>query len=189
MHIMSKFPLFSVFDTETTGLTAHQKAGLNKQPEIIEFAGIITDGVEILDTIEFICRPTVAIDSVRTGLTGLTNADLREKPKFEEKLADVAGFFSKSDIAVAHNMSFDRNMLLYDLMRIGKTLDDIRFPKTLCCTVEQTMTLFGRRMKLNQLYNIFCGEYEQKHRALDDLLLLHEICKKLGIYDAYQGAK
>ncbi|UVN13624.1 hypothetical protein FBPa24_0025 [Pseudomonas phage vB_PaeM_FBPa24] len=49
--------IFAVWDTETTGLPFHQRVSLRKQPRIIEFAGVITDGEKILDEVEFICNP------------------------------------------------------------------------------------------------------------------------------------
>ena len=54
--------LFSVIDTETTGLNKHPQADLSIQAKPIEFAGIITDGIEIIDQLEFICNPGQAID-------------------------------------------------------------------------------------------------------------------------------
>lgn len=182
-------PIFAVYDTETTGLTVHHQGELDKQPRIIEFAGIITDGVSILDEIEFICDPGIAIDEIITKITGLTNADLKGKPKFETFLPRLGDYFGQANIAIAHNLSFDQDLLTYDLVRIEKELADINFPKFKCCTVEQTLPLFGRRMKLEQLYNMHVGHYEQKHRAMDDILLLHDVCKRMGVYNAYKGAK
>ena len=55
------------------------------------------------------------------------------------------------------------------------------------CTVEQTFHQFGRRMKLIDLYTLLVGEYVQEHRAISDVLVLHEVCKKLEIYKAING--
>lgn len=184
----SEQPIFAVFDTETTGLTVHHQGEIEKQPRVIEFAGIITDGVDILHELEFICDPGIAIDEIITKITGLTNEDLKGRPKFEDFIPRMDDYFGRANIAVAHNLSFDESLLEYDLKRVGLKLDAISFPKYKCCTVEQTIPLFGRRMKLEQLYNMFIGHYEQKHRAMDDILLTHEICKHLGIYKSWNGA-
>lgn len=177
---------FAVYDNETTGLTVHPKASITLQPRIIEFAGIITDGVEILDEIEFICNPDQAIEEIITKITGLKNEDLQDKPPFVEFVPQVAAFFAQADVAVAHNLSFDRSLLEYDLKRSGLMLSDINFPSILCCTVEQTMHQFGRRMKLSELYQLYVGEYVQKHRAMDDIRLLNQICLTMGVYDGFQ---
>lgn len=179
-------PLFAVHDWETTGLTIHHKGDIDKQPRAIEFAGIITDGEEILHSLEFICNPGIGIEEIISRITGLTNADLRDKPPFSHFVPQLKDYFSRADIGVAHNLSFDQSIAEYDLQRIGLSLEDISFPRFKCCTVEQTLPIFGRRMKLEQLYNLHCGTYTQKHRAYDDIVLLHELCKKMGIYDAYK---
>lgn len=181
--------LFSVFDWETTGLTVHPDSDIEKQPRAIEFGGIITDGKEIIHQLEFICDPGIAIEEVITRITGLTNADLRGKPFFKDFVPDLAHYFSLSKVAIAHNLSFDRNILKYDLERIDLELDDVCYPKIQCCTVEQLLPIFGRRMKLEDLYNKFVGQYTQKHRAIDDVLLLHKICQQFGVYDAFSTAK
>jgi DNA polymerase III alpha subunit (gram-positive type) len=176
---------FATFDTETTGLPIHYSADLGLQPRIIEFAGIITDGVEILDTVEFVCNPGIIIDDFIIKLTGLTNEVLEDKPYFENYVSKVKDYFSQADIVIAHNLSFDKSLLFYDLKRLDYDLSSVNWPKIECCSVEQTFHHFGRRMKLSELYEMFIGPYEQKHRALDDIMLLHSVCQKLGIYDAF----
>ena len=182
-----KRPLFAVFDTETTGLPKHPQAKLSEQPKTIEFAGIITDGIEIIDQIEFICNPGQAIDEVITKITGLTNADLDKCESFTHFIPAVRNYFSQADVAVAHNLSFDRSIMKFEMDRIGETLDHIKFPKRLCCTVEQTSSIYGYDRKLSDLYNELIGSYVQKHRALDDILLLHKVAKHIGIYQAFGG--
>jgi DNA polymerase III alpha subunit (gram-positive type) len=176
--------LFAVYDTETTGLPFHFKGDLDKQPRIIEFAGIITDGEKIIDEIEFIINPGIAIEDIITKITGLTNSDLEDKPDFSFYIPKVAAYFKQANAVVAHNLSFDKGMVQYDLERRNLTLSDVNWPKLELCTVEQTMPQFGRRMKLIELYRHYVGEYEQKHRALDDVMRLHEVCQKIGLYDA-----
>lgn len=176
--------LFAVFDTETTGLPFHMDAELSSQPRLIEFAGIITDGVEILDSLEFICNPGIVIEPIITQITGLTNDDLKDKPPFAEFFEQTARYFSQAYGVIAHNEAFDRAMLHYDLLRIGKTLADVNWPALEICTVEQSFHQFGRRMKLQELYELYCGPYVQKHRALDDVKLLHEVARNIGVYEA-----
>jgi DNA polymerase III epsilon subunit-like protein len=178
--------IFAVADTETTGLPFHRAARLDQQPRIIEIAGVITDGVDVLDKFECIVNPGVAIEQIITDITGLTNADLADKPAFKDVIPQVAEFFGKADACIFHNASFDRSMFAYDLQRIGLELDAINWPELTICTVEETMPRYGRRMKLEELYNLHCGEYVQKHRALDDVLLLHQVCIRTGVYSAYK---
>lgn len=182
-------PIFAVFDWETTGLTVHPDSDLDKQPRPIEFAGIITDGKTIIDQLEFICDPEIAIDEVITRITGLTNADLKGKPLFKDFVPQLAEYFGQAQIAIAHNLSFDKNITKYAMERHDWDLSGVNFPTYQCCTVEQLLPLFGRRMRLEDLYNKFIGSYVQKHRALDDVMLLHELCQHFEVYDAFSTAK
>jgi DNA polymerase III epsilon subunit-like protein len=179
--------LFAVYDTETTGLPFHKDAPLSSQPRIIEFGGLITDGKEILHELEFICNPGVAIEQVITDITGLKNEDLADKPPFSHFVDQLREFFAGVTSSVAHNAAFDRSMLHFDLLRLGLDLSHIAFPPLTICTVEQHFHQFGKRMRLIELYERFCGPYVQKHRAIDDVRLLHEMCQKTGVYDAYNS--
>lgn len=184
-----KVEKFIVFDTETTGLTLHPLVELEKQPRIIEFAAMLTDGVEVLDTLEFLCDPGIAIDDEITRITGITNRDLTGKPPFAKFVPQMAEFFKRGEAVIAHNLSFDQALLTYDLKRADLTLADINFPPVRLCTVEQTMPLFGRRMRLQELYQFVTRKlYVQSHRAMDDIENLHEVCKDLGVYRAFSAA-
>jgi len=78
-------------------------------------------------------------------------------------------------------------MLQYDLARRGFSLKDVSWPSLQFCTVEQTAPQFGRRMKLIELYRHYVGEYEQKHRALDDVMRLHAVCQRIDLYGSVQS--
>jgi len=179
-----KRPLAILFDTETTGLTAHPKAEDKIQPRIIEFAGVLTDGIEILDRLEFKCDPGIPLEAIITKITGLTDDDLADCAELGEYLHDLKRFFGQADFSLAHNHSFDRDMLRYDLKRFGFTLADIDFPSHNICTVEQTFHGFGQGMKMNVLYEMYVGPYVQKHRAMDDVEMLHALCQAIGMYRA-----
>lgn len=178
--------LFAVHDWETTGLPFHFQANPDLQPRGIEFAGIITDGVNIIDTLEFICNPEREIEEIITKITGLTNDDLVTKPVFGHFTEQVKAYFKQANAAISHNLSFDKGITMNELRVLEMQPEDICWPSIEICTVEQTMEKYGRRMKLSELYEIHCGAYTQKHRALDDVMLLHEVCKAEGVYAAFQ---
>ena len=176
--------MFAVHDWETTGLTMHPQADLEKQPRAIEFAGIITDGETIFDKLEFICNPQMDVEPIITKITGLTNEELRTKPPFTDFVGNLKAFFGSGDTVISHNLSFDRAILKTEAALIGECLADFQWPAIEVCSVEQTMAMFGRRMKLSELYELRFGQYQQKHRAMDDLMLLHMVCQEFGIYNA-----
>lgn len=176
---------FLVFDNETTGLTVHPKSSIRLQPRIIEFAAIITDGVETLDSLEFLCNPGIPLEEIITKITGLTDESLKDQPPFAVNVDAIGKLFAQADVAIAHNLSFDKSMLEYDMLRAGRSFAELNFPLIPCCTVEQSFHQFGRRVKLSDLYEMYCGPYVQKHRAMDDIRLLDELCKAMGVYRAF----
>ncbi len=185
--------LFSIFDTETTGLTKHPEASIDEQPRVIEFGGIITDGKAILEEYEFKCNPGVALEAVITKITGLTDEDLKDKPPFASHIGNLRNYFLKSRGRIAHNLSFDRDLLQYECERAGRTLSDIGYYidapggslTVELCTVEQSFFEYGRYMKLQELIEIVKGEYVQRHRALDDVLQLFDVAKFLGVFEVF----
>lgn len=185
--------LFSIFDTETTGLTKHPEASIDDQPRVIEFGGIITDGVSILEELEFKCNPGQPLEAVITKITGLTDADLKDKPPFIAYERELREYFLKTRGRVAHNLAFDRDLLFYECERAGRTLSDIGYyvdapggSLTIeLCTVEQSFFEYGRYMKLQELIEIVKGEYVQKHRALDDVLQLFDVARYLKIFEVF----
>jgi DNA polymerase III alpha subunit (gram-positive type) len=182
--------IFAVHDWETTGLPLHSDARLGQQPKTIEFGGILTDGNEVISTTEFICNPEIQIEQIITDITGLTNDDLRGYGPFSDNLDALKAYFSAADVIISHNLSFDKRMLDFDLRRIGLTLVDVGWTDQIeICTVEQTFHMYGRRMRLTDLYNTLVGEYVQKHRAVDDVLLLHKVCQTLGVYESFERKK
>lgn len=179
--------LFAFHDFETSGLTKHPKAPLEDQPRAIEYACILHDGKREVDRLEFICNPGLIIEEVITKITGLTNQDLVDKPPFNSFVSDIGEILKSADIIVAHNQSFDKAIMEYNLAMVGKSLSDVNWPRLELCTVEQTFHQFGRYMKLSELYEMFIGPYEQKHRAADDVELLIEVAKSIGIFEMFRG--
>ena len=161
------------FDTETTGLIKNIALPLSQQPRIIEIACIREP--EILDRPTFFeatFNPGVKLDSVITKITGLTDGDLADSPKFYEHIDDLADFFRGEEAMVAHNMPFDFKMLLMELER---EVMEYKFPwpSKHIDTIEIAKPHYdGRYMKLSVLYADMIGPYEQKHRALDDVKML-----------------
>jgi DNA polymerase III epsilon subunit-like protein len=166
-----------IFDTETTGLTLHPYAKQDLQPRIIEFAALKVDvfGNELAE-LEFLCYPGQQITPEITGITGITNADLAGKPAFAAHLDEIIAFFEDTDGLICHNLPFDHALLAGELERCG--CKDFPWPRHNICTVQEFDPLWGRRMKLIELYKATTGkEYKQTHRGMDDVRALAEIVK------------
>jgi DNA polymerase III alpha subunit (gram-positive type) len=167
------------FDTETTGLIGNNSKKLVEQPEIIELSMQLVD----LDTgdIEYkynwMFKPTRPIkDPIITKITGITNEMLENKPFILEHLPNIAKTFQNCNIAVAHNASFDKQMLQFEFLRYQ---EKIVWPKIIC-TVEQTMHVKGYRLKLKEIYSyLFNENMTGTHRADADVDALVKVTLEL----------
>jgi DNA polymerase-3 subunit epsilon len=90
----------AIIDFETTGL----RAGPDR---IIEVgAALLEDGV-VVATFSELMDPGRAIPSFVTGLTGISDAMVRGKPRPEAVMPRLRAFLGE-DVCVAHNASFDQ---------------------------------------------------------------------------------
>jgi DNA polymerase-3 subunit alpha len=175
--------LFVIFDTETTDLLSSKVVPAERQPRVIEFAGIQAqvqpDGSHtIVKELQFMCYPGFKInEEVTTKITGITHDMLKGQPLFSHYAQDVYQFFrgpedefGKASIAgvVGHNVTFDISMLNYEFARIN-------LPNWLdkgvrqICTVENTEHVKGYRLNLASLYEyLFKESFAGAHRAMID---------------------
>lgn len=173
-----------VFDTETTGIPKHPKAKMEVQPKIIEFAGVVVDekGV-VLRELELLFNPQEPLEEIITKITGLKDEDLANQPTFPELVGQLFDFFKGNDAVIAHNLPFDTAMIDLEMMR--HDLGAFHWPELKFCTVQENAEEWGRRPKLTEMYEKVKGEkLDQKHRALDDVLALVEVCVGTGILGA-----
>lgn len=177
-------PWAVVFDTETTGLVKNMTVKLNKQPEIIEFYGCVVDlsSGAIAEELELVIKPTVEFPmsayTIRETKTKLSNELLEDAPRFKEVADEVRKFLEDAPMTIAHNHSFDRDMVNVEYMRLGQDL--IAWPKRTVCTVEQTIHLRGRRLNLTALHELlFEVKFENAHRARNDVEALTRIACEL----------
>lgn len=166
------------FDFETTGLTVHPSAPLDRQPRPIEFGGVLVDHLgRELDTIEVLIDPGVDIEPKITEITGITNEMLREQGvPFDEAAAQILPLFRDADVMVAHNLPFDETILRLALKRAG--IADWPWPRGIC-TAQEYRAVNGKRPRLIHLHEQVMGrKLEQTHRALDDVRALVAILLK-----------
>ena len=185
---MKDLKRYCVFDTETTGLPVASILGLEKQPEIIEYAAVKVetfldenDHLQILicDSLEFMCRPkTNALDPKITKITGIKFEDVENKEPFSSHIDELISFHKDVDFVVAHNVQFDRKMCMFELERLGLHDSFFGINPTFMCTVEATFHLKNHRLKLSELYEMVTGlPPEKSHRAMGDVNTLVECFK------------
>lgn len=170
-----------VFDTETTGLVNLEAADLSAQPHIIEFAGIKLDDqtLEEQERLSLLLDPGFSISEEITKITGLTTLDLEGQPSFAEEFATIAEFFLGERTMVAHNLAFDKDLLRFELMRIGRELS-FPWPYNQLCTVEASYGIKNHRLSLTALHkHAFGTEFKGAHRAMNDVEALVSCIKWL----------
>lgn len=172
--------LYTIFDTETTGLLKHSQASDDKQVRIIEFAGVhmLSDGT-IVEEFERLVNPGVKLTEEIMSITNITQAEIDAAPTWQEQAQDVITFMSKADAFVAHNATFDMDLIMMEMKRAG-VVYEMRPDQELICTVEATEYMKGKRLKLIDLHMHLFGEnFTGAHRAMTDVKALARITAQL----------
>lgn len=173
-----------VYDTETTGLTLHPKADVHKQPRIIEFGAVLLsmDDGDVADEINILIYPEEEITPEITKITGITNDDVAGAPNFAAAYRCIHDFFCRATTVMAHNLPFDKAMVMNELKRMG--VADFPWPECEICTVGLYKDGWGRNPKLKELYQHILGKpLEQTHRALDDVYAMVEIIQHERLWE------
>lgn len=167
-----------LFDTETTGLIDNHSLKLDRQAEVIEFYGCLTDLAtgEIEKEFSQLIKPRNPASEEITKITGITNEMLEGQPPFSKVAPSIKAFLESAPFIIAHNLSFDKEILDIEFERLQKT---IAWPRGLC-TVEQTLHLRGYRLSLQALYEYLFNEpFKDAHRAGADVKALLRITVEL----------
>jgi len=163
-----------IMDTETTGLILNTGRSLVRQPRVIELCALtFNDKGKIVDGFDelFSLPPGETLPEKITEITRLTNDDIADKPPFADRASAVRDFLAEGDVIVAHNLSFDMEMIDNEMRRVG--LSDVKWPKRKICTVEQTRHLLGFNLNLGKLHeHLFGVVHENAHRAEADVKAL-----------------
>ncbi len=170
-----------IFDTETTGLYDNTLLPLKQLPKIIELYALKLDDVTLEPVAELdqLLDPGQPLDEEIRKITGLTDADLRGKPSWAAFQPQVTEFFHGERIVVAHNLSYDRDLLSFELRRTD-SLMKFPWPQRHICTVEATEHLKGFRLNLADLHLHLFGEaFPSAHRARNDVQALTRCFREL----------
>ena len=156
-----------VLDTETTALIKNKLQPLDRQPRIIEFFALSLDSAgEELDKFSYLFNPGIKIDEKITEITGIKQDMLNDQKPFSSIAQHILEVIEVHDEIVAHNMSYDKAVIDFEMKRLGKK---VRWPE-LICTIESTEYMKGHRMNLRSLHEFLFGEpFENAHRAENDV--------------------
>lgn len=168
------------FDTETTDLIHNRTINDRHQPRIIEFYACLfnlSSDSPPEDELELILDPGVPIQPKTTKITGLTDEDVRGRPSFFQVAGQVRDFLERAPVVLAHNASFDREVVDVEMERAGIRVE---WPEVRC-TVEETVYLKGARLTLGDLHEHLLGwRFPAAHRARNDVEALVRVARKLS---------
>ncbi len=154
--------VFTVFDVETTGLSA-------ERCRMTEIGIVKLRGGEIIDEFETLINPGEFIPRGITQLTGITNEMVYGKPKFGELAQNVLGFIFSDDLPVVlggHNVRFDYSFLNSSLQREG--YNKISVPALCTARLARRLNKKLPSKSLDSLKRYFGIYSRRKHRAMDD---------------------
>lgn len=190
------------FDTETTGLIP-KDLDPEKFPYIIQLSFIEYD--LSLNTILKIYNQyinvseTVVISDEITTITGITREKCNMGIPIEEALIDFYNSYCNADAIVAHNIAFDKQMILNEYKRQAPKFEFL-FPLYILrletqiefCTMRMGLLhtnywiknkngkSFKKNPKLNELYEtLFETKLENAHDALVDTTACMDCFKKM----------
>lgn len=165
---------FVCFDTETTALVENLLVPLDRQPQIIEFAAVQmekrgNDWIEI-NSLDVLIKPTVAVTDEIQKITNIDLAELAKAEPFSVHQHDIVNIFKGIKFRIGHNVTFDEAMLDFEFARLGVGPVWRAVGQRRRCTVELNEHVFGRRAKLNEVYEHYFGEpIVGAHRAMTDV--------------------
>lgn len=146
-----------ILDTETTGLS--------KDDRIIELSVIDMEGNVLFSSL---FDPEQDLTPKITELTGITDAMLRGRPRFEDKAEEISKILSHY-ILTGWNVSFDIRMLRQEFARTAVSFDD--------SNVHDIMNLCASALGRNDRYLKLVKAKEelgignsQEHRSLADCM-------------------
>ena len=163
---------YIVLDTETTGLEVKQGH------RVIEIGAVLlNDRKKSEDHFHTYLNPSRLIDEEATKVHGITNADLEDKPLFDEVAEDFIQFIEGATLVI-HNAPFDLGFLNNELQLVSTSypkIEDI-------CEVEDSLLIArdkypGQRNSLDALaqrYDI-SGYDRTFHGALLDANILADV--------------
>ena len=167
---------YIVLDTETTGLE------VNQGHRVIEIGAVLlNDRKKSEEHFHSYLNPARLIDEEASKVHGITNADLEDKPFFDEIAEEFINFIEGSTLVI-HNAPFDTGFLNNELKIASSSYPDLEE----ICEIEDSLIIArnkfpGQRNSLDALANRFnvSGYDRTFHGALLDANILADVYMQL----------
>jgi len=156
------------YDTETTGIRSESDF-------IIEIAAF--DPIR-QQTFESLIKPPISIPAEATNIHHITNEMVADAPSFAEVGKKFIDFCTEDALLIAHNNdAFDVHFLRAEFKRSSLELPNWKYLDTLKWSRKYRPDLPRHALQfLRELYQI---EKNNAHRALDDVIVLHQVFEKM----------
>lgn len=159
---------FIALDLETTGINP-------KIDRIIEIGMARIIDFSVVEKREYLIYPGIKLDDRITELTGITDDDLKGKPRINEVISEVIDFIGDGPI-LGHNIIFDYSFLKKAAVNEGLTvcdkgIDTLKIARRLLPELEHK-----NLTALCEYYNV---DPHRSHRAYDDAISAFVIYQKL----------
>ncbi|MBS0606503.1 MAG: DUF3820 family protein [Parachlamydiales bacterium] len=152
------------YDTETTGIRSDKD-------RIIEIAAF--DPVENRSFVHLI-NPGIPIPPEASAIHHITDAMVAQAMSFKEVALLFLDFCPADSVLIAHNNdSFDKMFLEAEFKRAGVELPSFRYIDTLKWSRKYRNDL--PRHTLQSLREVYGFAANNAHRALDDVIVLHQV--------------
>ncbi|MEJ2543502.1 MAG: UvrD-helicase domain-containing protein [Calditrichaceae bacterium] len=163
------FDNYVVFDLETTG----------KNPEkcgIVEIAAVKIENGKKIDEFHSLINPGIPIEEAAQAVHNISDSDVKSSPSIEEIWPKFEKFIGR-DLLIAHNgYAFDFKIL----DRVAKELNRTKLKNIRYDSLILARNLFpSAQNSIDGLVDRYKLDAGQRHRALDDVIVLHEIFQKL----------
>lgn len=165
-----------IFDLETTGLDLVKDRIIQ-----MSYIKVYPDGKE--ERVNLMVNPGKPIPAEVSTLTGITDADVADKPTFKMLAGKLNEDFKGCDFAGFNSNHFDIPMLAEEFLRAGIDFDFMK------CRLIDAQTIFHKmeRRNLAAAYQFYCGrkmeEDFEAHRADQDTEATYRVL--MGELDKY----
>lgn len=173
------------FDTETTGIPPKNSVPENYEKyekcRIVSIAWVLRDKKTIYSQKYSVVDPGIPDKEIGAEFIHGINREIIDKfgTPVEEVIHDFISDVKKADIIIAHNITFDKNVILSELYRMGSPIEaDVFKNHKNLCTMLSTVNLVKKLNKwgknkwprLEELYVFLFGKnFENAHHALGDI--------------------
>jgi DNA polymerase-3 subunit epsilon len=165
------------FDIESTGLSVTKDKIVQ-----ISLLKILPDKKE--QSLTFTLNPEIPIPAEVVAIHGITDEQVKNKPKFVEVAQEIFDFVNECDLAGFNLLKFDVPMLLEEFIRVNLELD---IEKIHIIDVQAIYHKMEQRT-LSAAYKFYCNqELTNAHDAEADTIATFEVFKaQLNKYDNLQ---